>query len=296
MSPPGSLLRKKKDDLCSPGVNGVWAARGYGNKCNRNSYKSSMSVWMLHFMLTPTRSCFGPNITDFVGFSPARLGHEKMEPFSFRSVSTFSITKHHSKSDSPPLPLPSFARVNISKLTELVSVLKKTSFEACTRPAQKLCQDQDPSAPNTEQGHCKSAQSLSQLSGKPAAAARTSPLCRFATFLCFCCALYRKAGDREISVAFTIWQGYNKSWHLGAKMLHLLIERQLPQIKAAAFYAHTSIHVMCLINISALLFSSFASTQLLVPTIRTGFTGQQLAGESSILLKGTQRDWPLGVI
>lgn len=196
-----------------------------------------------------------------------------------------------------PLHYPSPAsHVNISKLTEQVSVLKKTSFEACTCPAQKLRQDQDPSAPNTEQGHCKSAQSLSQISGKPAAAARTSPLCRFATFLCFCCALYRKAGDREISVAFTIWQGYNKSLHLGAKMLHLLIERQLPQIKAAAFYAHTSIHVMCLINISALLFSSFASTQLLVPTIRTGFTGQQLAGESSILLKGTQRDWPLGVI
>lgn len=104
MSPPGSVLRKKKDNLCSPGVNGVWAARGYGNKCNRNSYKSSMSVWMLHFMLMPTRSRFGPNITDFVGFSPARLGHEKLEPFSFSSVSTFSITKHHSKSDSPPLP------------------------------------------------------------------------------------------------------------------------------------------------------------------------------------------------
>lgn len=226
MSPPGSVLRKKKDNLCSPGVNGVWAARGYGNKCNRNSYKSSMSVWMLHFMLMPTRSRFGPNITDFVGFSPARLGHEKMEPFSFSSVSTFSITKHHNKSDSPPLPPPpNFAHVNISKLTEQVSVLKKTSFEACMCPAQKLRQDQDLSAPNTEQGHCKSTQNLSQISGKPAAAARTSPLCRFAIFLCFCCALYKKARDGEISVAFTIWQGYNKSLHLGAKVLHLLVLR-----------------------------------------------------------------------
>lgn len=124
-----------------------------------------------------------------------------------------------------PLHCPSFAHVNISKLTEQVSVLKKTSFEASTSPAQKLRQDQDLSAPNTEQGHCKSTQNLSQISGKPAAAARTSPLCRFAIFLCFCCALYRKAGDREISVAFTIWQGYNKSLHLEAKVLHLLILR-----------------------------------------------------------------------
>lgn len=62
-------------------MEGVWAAGGNGSKGIRSSHKSSVSVWMLRFMLMPTCSLAEPNITDFVGVSPVGLGQEKMEPF-----------------------------------------------------------------------------------------------------------------------------------------------------------------------------------------------------------------------
>lgn len=71
-------------------MEGFWAAGGNGSKGIRNSHKSSVSVWMLHFMLMPTCLLSGPSITDFVGVSPIRLGKEKMGPFFFNCVSTFS--------------------------------------------------------------------------------------------------------------------------------------------------------------------------------------------------------------
>lgn len=80
-------------------VEGVQAAGGNGSKGARNSHKSSVSVWMLRCMLMPTRSLSGPNITDFVGVSPMRLGQEKMGPFFFKLRVAFSsqnITATHS--------------------------------------------------------------------------------------------------------------------------------------------------------------------------------------------------------
>lgn len=70
-------------------MEGVRAAGGNGSKGIRNSHKSSVSVWMLHYMLMPTCLLSGPNITDFVGVSPMRLGQEKMGPFFLNYVSTF---------------------------------------------------------------------------------------------------------------------------------------------------------------------------------------------------------------
>ena len=80
-------------------MGGVQAAGGNGSKGVRNSHKSSVSAWMLHFMLMPTCSLSGPNITDFVGVSPMSLGQEKRGPFFFNCVSAFlsqNITATHS--------------------------------------------------------------------------------------------------------------------------------------------------------------------------------------------------------
>lgn len=90
------------------GVEGAGTAGGNGSKGMRNSHKSSVTIWMLHFMPMPTCSLSGPNITDFVGVSPMRLCWDKMGPFFFNCVSTFSsqnITGTHSF----PCCTPSFA-------------------------------------------------------------------------------------------------------------------------------------------------------------------------------------------
>lgn len=86
-------------------MEGAGTAGGNGSEGMRNSHKSSVTIWMLHFMLMPTGSLSGPNITDFVGVFPMRLGWDKMGPFFFSCVSTSSsqnVTGTHSFPCAPP--------------------------------------------------------------------------------------------------------------------------------------------------------------------------------------------------
>lgn len=94
MSSPNLAFRKKRLIPAlrwEDGVEGVWAAGRNGSEATRNSHQPSVSIWMLCFMLMPTCSLSGLNITDFAGVFPQwGLVRRKWDLFHHKTSATLS--------------------------------------------------------------------------------------------------------------------------------------------------------------------------------------------------------------